>query len=292
MRKLLCLTCLILAGVASADVDFSDVIDAIGATYETPEAIPPSNAEVVSPGCRYDDSTRFTVDLTKAQNGARQTYLFWLHPKTLARAVVHQWLVNFQSLSGNDYPAVDWATAGATLNRLEDLLSQQQVAFWKVFTVQSDVSPEIMDQFQRLDSAGLQLPYLRLTEGARIQMHQFFMTSNFLSLFNQGGLGNLTLDDFFHTPADPATVSDDQITQMITAINLGFFRRDFIIDCEKNSTTAALHVTSERGKGGNVHLAVSNMCCSKVTRTCVSLNGLVCTMCSTFCCLGGVNFCP
>lgn len=279
------------ACLCHAEVDFTPVVSMIGATYDTPADIPPPNVPIVTPGCQYEDSLRFTIKLTQEASGQRQTYLSWLHPQTLAYFVVSGWKSNFATLSASEYPGINWPEASAALGQLETALDGSSLPFWRIFTLDTSVPQPVYQGLRRLATAGMQLPFLALTDQAKNDMLQLFLQSNFLSLFSQGGVGNLTMQEFYHTPADPETVSDDQVSQVISAINIGFFRTDFVVQCQSD-VVAASYPGAAASEKSSIHLATANMCCSKTTRVCVSFAGLTCNMCGSFCCLGGANWCP
>lgn len=277
---------------ARADVEVTDIVAQIGAVYATPADIPPSNVPLVTPGCTYEPTIRFTIELTKPNNGPRQTFLYWLHPDTKAYDVISQWLANFQSLDGSSFLGIDWANASGALHRLEGLLHGSSIPYWRMYTDPESLSADVLAQLVRLRDAGMQLPCLQMSNDGRTTMLNFFNTSRFLDLFGQGGLGNLTMEEFYHSPADPATVSNSQIDLVVNAIEFGFFRQNAVVECDSTVVMSALHAQANAQSGADVRFAVNNTCCNKATRVCVSYVGLNCVMCSSFCCLGGVNWCP
>jgi hypothetical protein len=241
--------------------------------------------------CRYSENLKHTI-----QTLGNQTWYDWFSSKgnkggkfKTAYDVVRDWEKN--SAGTRLAPAVTQLASDLKGEALSfpELLMQIHLGI---------ASVAVSDDVKSLLSAGFLFPLLNPSRNLPPFSERLDHLSNFVRHLEgpmMGGLGNLTFNELFYTPADPAHFSDSMLQMIVNAQYAGLIPLPEM-DCTDDSSVPHAYFEADRYDPSVIipmMLAV-NKCCCRTSRKCDGVYPAAnCNTCAnTLCCLAGVTWCP
>lgn len=263
-------------------------------------SLPPMDIPDVAP--RYYPELRFTI-IALSSNSF--TDLFAAKPTALSIVSVWQTNVGDPSLDDTKYDALKTAL-GNVVSVLNSTPAYQNLTFARMVDrrlqneLANDQMTELDSALDGLVSAHFQFPLFRKPTGnvtykdimkllytlCEKHLHRTEDTNN--GDADKGGLGNLTWEELFYTPALRTYYSEKKINRTMKAESGAAKMQGQILPDPKPSNKDLGHENT---------VEVTDQCCSNDSqngdyRRCIDKTGYSCTTCGTHCCIAGVQWCP
>jgi hypothetical protein len=315
--------CILFVGYASANSDIGKMEPAIievGKLYPTPaDTAPPMIDEThTEPGekCKYPGNIELAIALAGDQNLA-----YWCHPMVSLHDVVTSWHSKFATLTRTDYDGYttfEWNQIRTALANLVQVTSTaDKTPYWKFLATGIDGqiwTSGLESNLRVLRSQNIEIPMLGRDATTRAAIRLLIANKTLLGKYAppttpNGGIGNLTLKQLYHTPADPNLFSDEQVRFVDNTIEIGLLRTTQIInlgcletheidpeEAKKLLDPDVLREWVQSEEEMNVveifRAAGNPYCCKVATRICQVAGSGSCNSCGTYCCLAGTTWCP
>jgi hypothetical protein len=225
--------------------------------------------------------------------------------KTTALSIVSVWQTNTgdPSLSDAKYDTLK-EKLGGVVTVLNSTSAYQGLTFAHMVDrrLQGELANDKMGELDLaldgLVGAYFQFPLFRtptdgVTHGDIMKLLYTFCKKHFDRGADTGGLGNLTWEELFYTPADPAHFSEGKLDKTLRAESGKARMQNQILPNPSERYKAFVQEDFVKA------LAINQCCCNYQAahpghyRKCAGFSGSQCSICGgTYCCLAGVQWCP